>query len=155
MSDKLDIQVHITGRKVEAAFVGNIDEDATFEKLLAISMDEYRFDLGQVKLMNSCGIREWINFLGKLPSGAKVTYANCRQIIVEQMNMVQGFLRPGAVIESFYAPYFCPDCDREKQMLLKVTDVKGRKAPAMKCEKHGCELEFDAIEEQYFNFISK
>ena len=152
MSDKLIIQTQISGQKVEAQFIGSIDEDANFEKLTGLNMTEYIFDFAQVKLMNSCG-REWIKFLELLPSASKTIYKNCRQIIVEQMNMVQGFIRENSQIESFYAPYYCEECDKESQVLLKMSDVKDRKAPKSLCPTHQCPMEFDAIEQQYFNFI--
>src|SRR5690606_24148577 len=97
-------------------------------------------------MINSCGIREWIQFLEKIPEKCTVVYNNCPQIIIEQINMVHGFFRKGAVIGSFYAPYFCESCDKEEKVHLKSEQVKSKKAPVIKCSKCGSDMEFDAIE---------
>ena len=72
--------------------------------------------------------------------------------MIEQMNMVEGFLPANASIESFYAPYFDPDADEEIKVLLRIQEVSNKKAPIKKNDS-GTELEFDALEAQYFNFI--
>ena len=154
MASKLEIGTQLLDDKLTVEFSGAIDEDAQFDAIGGLKANEYVFNFERIQMINSCGVREWINFLEKVDSGAKVTYVNCPQIIVEQMNMVHGFLREGASVESFYAPYFDEDKDEEKKILLKASDVKGGKAPVMKSDS-GAELEFDAIEEQYFRFLKK
>lgn len=155
MSDTLSFHIEIQKDAVHADLVGRIDEDANFDKLLEVEMPEYIFNFEKITLINSCGIREWINFLSKLPTDAKIHYENCGQIIIEQMNMVHGFIKEGAIIESFYAPYFCEECDIEKKVLLNSNSIEGKKAPVVKCDQCQNEMEFDAIEDQYFNFLNK
>jgi DNA-directed RNA polymerase subunit RPC12/RpoP len=69
--------------------------------------------------------------------------------------MVHGFFRKGASIQSFYAPYYCESCGKENKIHLKADQVKNRKAPKMECPKCGEEMDFDAIEAQYFSFLGK
>ncbi len=138
-----------------ANFAGNIDEDASFAEIEKVQEKEYVFDFDKVNMINSCGIREWIKFIEKLPKDAKIIYQKCPQIIIEQMNMVHGFIRQGASIESFYAPYYDEDSDTEHKILLKSSDIKDGKAPAVKSPESGKEMEFDAIEAQYFGFLKK
>jgi anti-anti-sigma regulatory factor len=152
VSEKLQILTEISGNTVKVTFQGTIDEDADFEKLKSLSLEEYIFDFEKVDLINSCGIREWISFLESLDSSVKTKYRKCPQIIVEQMNMVKGFIKDGGEIESFYAPYFCEEEDREIKVLLTATQVSGGKAPNVK-DENGHTLEFDDIEEQYFQFL--
>lgn len=152
MSASLSIQVQNNNDHVVVTLIGRIDEDAHFQDILAQKKTKYIFDFNGVNLINSCGVREWIGLLSQLPSGAAVVYRQCPQVMVEQMNMVQGFLPLGATIESFYAPYFDPDLDEEVKVLLTLDEVKGGKAPEKK-NSSGNELEFDALEAQYFNFI--
>ncbi|OUR96275.1 hypothetical protein A9Q84_07915 [Halobacteriovorax marinus] len=154
MSDKLTTKYDIDGDTAIVYFKGMIDEDSEFETIKGLSNKTYIFDFDEVSLINSCGIREWVNFLETIPKDVSLTYRNCRQIIIEQINMVHGFIRTGACVESFYAPYYCESCDEEFKVHLKSVDVKDSKAPVVTCSKcQKSELEFDAIEQQYFQFI--
>lgn len=155
MSEKLLINKQITDNCVNISLEGSIDEDSNFEELLQLGQKEYHFNFDKITMINSCGIRTWISFIEKLPDDAKIVYSNCPQIVIEQMNMVHGFIRKGATIESFYAPYFCEECDLEKKVLLKVDQVQGTNAPTVMCDQCEKEMEFDDIEEQYFNFLKQ
>src|SRR5690606_18959329 len=106
MSDGLEIKVIPQEQGVLIELIGRIDEDSHFESILKQTFSHYIFDFNGVSLINSCGVREWINLVSKLAQNASITYRHCPQIMIEQMNMVQGFFPPGAKIESFYAPYF-------------------------------------------------
>ena len=154
MSSKLEIANRISGDVAYISLDGIIDEDAQFEKIKNLKMKKYSFDFEKIKMINSCGIREWIKYVEDLKN-AEIVYLNCPQIIIEQVNMVHGFIQKGVVVESFYAPYFCEACDDEKKVLLKSNEVNGAKAPAKSCAKCQGELDFDAIEKQYFGFLSQ
>lgn len=152
---RLQINKQILQDELNVELIGAIDEDADFKELIGLEQKNISFDFNQVNMINSCGIREWIKFLEKIPESIHVTYNNCPQIIIEQINMVHGFFRKGASINSFYAPYFCENCDKENKVHLKSEQVKNRKAPKMECPKCGEEMDFDAIEAQYFSFLGK
>ena len=152
MSNSLNISLEKQGEYDLIKLSGRIDEDSHFNAITNLNSTAYLFDFENINLINSCGVREWITFLSSLPTGSKIVYRHCPQIMVEQMNMVQGFLPAGAQIESFYAPYFDPDADQEVKVLLKTSEVIGAKAPK-KTNAQGIELEFDALEAQYFNFL--
>ncbi|MDD4976011.1 MAG: hypothetical protein PHY93_16775 [Bacteriovorax sp.] len=154
MSQKLSINSRITGDEVHTELIGVIDEDSIFDKIQNLKMNKYVFDFNKVSMINSCGIREWIKYLQGL-DGAEIKYINCPQIIVEQVNMVHGFIRKGIVVESFFAPYFCSNCDTEKKILLKNVEVANSKTPVKQCNTCKSDLEFDAIEKQYFSFLSQ
>lgn len=154
MSEKLTITTRITGVEAHVALEGIIDEDANFDKIKSLGMNKFIFDFNNVAMINSCGIREWIKYLDDVGS-ADITYLNCPQIIIEQVNMVHGFIRKGVVVDSFYAPYFCTTCDTGKKILLKNSEVTGTKPPVKHCNTCKGELEFDAIEKQYFSFLSQ
>lgn len=154
MSEKLTINSRIAGDEVHVELIGVIDEDASFEKIRKLNMSKFIFDFNKVSMINSCGIREWIKYLQEL-DGANIKYINCPQIIIEQVNMVHGFIRKGIMVESFYAPYFCANCDTEKKILLKNDEINNFKAPVKQCNTCKSDLEFDAIEKQYFSFLSQ
>lgn len=152
MSSGLNIDITEKDQTATIVLSGRIDEDAHFENVSGLEAKKFTFDFKEVSLINSCGVREWINLINKLIKKGQVIYKNCPQVMIEQMNMVEGFLPNNASIESFFAPYFDPDLDQEKKILLMFDEVKSKKAPIKKNEK-GTELEFDALEAQFFNFI--
>lgn len=154
MSQKLSINSRIIGDEVHVELIGVIDEDAIFDKIQKLHMNKFVFDFNKVSMINSCGIREWIKYLQEIGE-AEIKYINCPQIIIEQVNMVHGFIRQGIVVESFFAPYFCTNCDTEKKILLKTFEVVNFKAPIKTCSTCKNDLEFDAIEKQYFSFLSQ
>ncbi len=151
---KLSISTRITDDVAYVELVGTIDEDSTFDKIKNLQMNKFVFDFNKVTMINSCGIREWIKYLPEI-EGAQITYQNCPQIIIEQVNMVHGFIKKGIVVDTFYAPYFCPNCDTEKKILLKSSEVVNFKAPMKQCNTCKSDLEFDAIEKQYFSFLAQ
>jgi anti-anti-sigma regulatory factor/DNA-directed RNA polymerase subunit RPC12/RpoP len=152
---RLTINKQIVQDELHVELIGAIDEDADFKELAGLEQKTMSFDFKQVNMINSCGIREWIKFIEKVPEKTQLIYNNCPQIIIEQINMVHGFFRKGASINSFYAPYFCETCNKENKVFLRTEQVKNRKAPAMNCPKCGNEMDFDAIEAQYFSFLGK
>ncbi len=154
MNDKLLINTIITGDDAQVTLEGVIDEDANFDKIKSLKMNNFIFDFDNVTMINSCGIREWIKYLKEIDSAA-VTYINCPQIIIEQVNMVHGFIKKETSVKSFYAPYFCEKCDIGKKILLNNNEIVHMSAPEKKCTTCNGELEFDAIEKQYFSFLNQ
>lgn len=152
---RLTINKQILQDELNVELIGSIDEDADFKELIGLEQKTISFDFDKVSMINSCGIREWIKFIEKIPETTHIVYNNCPQIIIEQINMVHGFFRKGASINSFYAPYYCEKCSKENKVHLKAEQVKNRKAPKMECPKCGEEMDFDAIEAQYFSFLGK
>lgn len=153
---RLTINKQILQDELNVELIGAIDEDADFKELTGLEQKTMAFDFDKVTMINSCGIREWIKFIEKIPAKSRIVYKNCPQIIIEQINMVHGFFRQGATIESFYAPYYCEKCGKEAKIHLKSDQVKNRKAPPAECPHcHSDDVEFDAIEAQYFSFLGK
>ncbi len=151
---RLTLNKKLNDGVLHVQLIGNIDEDTDLSEILETKASEIIFDFDQVELINSCGIREWIKFLDNL-SAESIQYENCPQIIIEQINMVHGFIRLGSKLNSFYAPYYCEDCDKERKTHITSNDVKSKKAPKMNCPDCGSEMEFDALEATYFNFLGK
>lgn len=151
---RLTINKKLTDGVLHVQLIGNIDEDTDLSEILEMQFDQVIFDFNQVAMINSCGIREWIKFLDQL-SASSVQYENCPQIIIEQINMVHGFIRPETKLVSFYAPYYCDECDKESKAHILSENIKNKKAPKISCPDCGNEMEFDALEASYFNFLGK
>ena len=146
-------------------FEGDIDEDVEFPKIDAAKYKAIRVELGLVKAINSVGIREWLNWIRPLADVSRVTLAHCPKALVFQLNMVEGFLPKGGVVDSFYVPFFCEKCDKELNVLFTVgKEVQaGAASPGLAfdleaaglCKENACELEMDASEAKYFQFLKK
>ena len=119
-----------------------------------MNLKKYIFDFDKINIINSCGIRDWIKYISEL-NNAEIIYENCPQIVIEQINMVHGFITSKTEITSFYAPYFCDSCDKETKILLKKAEITNNKAPEKKCPTCSDILEFDALEKQYFHFLGQ
>jgi anti-anti-sigma regulatory factor len=113
-------------------------------------------DVSEIERINSCGVRDWVNWLGKAEKGgAKIVMVECSPAIVAQINLVNNFTGNG-VVKSFYAPYFCPNCDLEKVLLVETRDMAGQhpfKAPSCRCDECDGPMDFDDMEESYFAFV--
>lgn len=135
---------------------GNIDEDASFAPATAEGA-QVTVDLGGVTAINSVGIREWIKWTKSLPSGCKMVVRNCPKIVVDQINMVLGFLPPGARVESFFVPYYSDATGNEKMVLfVNGKEFKdGKVSPPEGVNDDGGEpMEMDVIEAKYFKFVA-
>lgn len=155
MSGKLKFDVQNNGSATTVLVQGAIDEDFTTGFLQEVTGESIVFDFQNLTLINSCGIREWIRLIENL-SGKQITYSKCPKILIDQVNMVEGFFPDYCKIDTFFAPYYSEDKDEEVDILLNVSEIaEDLKAPAKKDEGSGEELEFDDIEAQYFAFIKR
>ena len=153
-NSELTIETKTEDDQLIYTFTGAINEDFTFGHLLEQKASTHIFDFDSVSLLNSCGIREWIRFVEQLGNEVKIIYRNCPPIVVLQMNMVKGFLSDNATVESFYAPYYDDENDRELKVLLHSDEIKELQAPK-KLNDAGKPLEFDGVEATYFRFLNR
>lgn len=137
---------------------GVIDEDNHLASLIPkLSGEVLVVDASEVERINSCGVRDWVNWLhGVEDAGLKVVLIRTSPSIVTQINLVTNFVG-GSVVYSFQAPYYCPACDREYLKLIETEGLLGpdpARAPAFRCSECGGVLDFDDLEESYFAFIN-
>ena len=139
-------------------FFGEIDENADFAELKRRLKGNVVFHLADVRRINSCGVREWVNFVRDLPQVQDLVFTHCSPAIVTQLNMIFNF-RGTAKVRSFLAPYLCENCNAEEEKLLDVQqhfptrDV--RRVPDFKCDKCSTRMEFDDIPERYLSFLAE
>jgi anti-anti-sigma regulatory factor len=157
MPSRLRSTVHRRGDVTFVRLAGVIDEDNDLSVLAErVPGGTLVVDLGEVERINSCGVRDWVNWLHRVEgAGAKPVLVDCSPPVVAQINLVHNFVGGGAV-KSFYAPYFCPQCDREKLLLLEARDALAARpfrAPPCRCDECDGPMDFDDMEESYFAFL--
>ncbi len=152
MSSQFDFEKEQQNDLIIFKLSGQIDEDADLSKLDFSGASEIEFDLENITLINSCGIRDWVEYQKRIPDQVKIVYSKCPQVIIEQINIIKGFIREGGIVKSFYAPYYDENNDQEVKILITPSEVVDLKAPEKKNDD-GDILEFDEIELQYFNFL--
>jgi anti-anti-sigma regulatory factor len=144
------------GANMVVSLSGSVDEDANFAALDLGGATGVILDLEKVSAINSVGIREWIKWIKQIPSSAQISLRKCPKIIVDQINMVAGFLPAGAKIQSFFVPYFAESSGTEKMVLFEngkeFTDTGLGALPEIK-DDSGEVMEMDVIEAKYFKFL--
>lgn len=146
----------VEGGKCVLEVAGNIDEDSSFQPADTGGAAEIVLDLDKVTAINSVGIREWIKWVKTMPAASKLAVRKCPKIIVDQINMVAGFLPAGTVVESFYVPYYSDASGEEKMVLFNngTEFTNGEvNAPAEVKDDSGEVMEMDVIEAKYFKFL--
>ena len=139
-------------------FFGEIDENADFAELRRRLKGAVVYHLAEVRRINSCGVREWVNFVRDLPGVTELTFTHCSPAIVTQLNMIYNF-RGAASVRSFYAPYVCESCNTEEERLLDVdthfANANVGDPPEFRCERCKQPLQFDDLPERYLSFLTE
>lgn len=145
------------GAKLTVEVTGNVDEDANFQPVDVGSATSVALDLNGVTAINSVGIREWIKWIKAFPPTVQLSVHRCPKIIVDQINMVSGFLPPATRIESFFVPYYADATGSEKMILFtngkEYKDGGVLDFPAEVKDDAGELMEMDVIEAKYFKFL--
>ncbi len=136
---------------------GDMDENANLFEIKAAVSGRVRIDLGEVRRINSAGVRDWVNFIRELEVVTDhLTLFNCSPAIVMQMNMIANF-RGHADVTSIFAPLACPQCDHEQdgriELSSEIVDALPETIPEFHCDECGALLELDDIPERYFAFL--
>lgn len=135
---------------------GILDEDNLLVNLLSqIQGRLLLIELSEIERINSCGVRDWVNWLNQiLALGVHVILLKCSPPVVNQANMVANFASD-AFIHSFYAPYSHPDTGEEQAVLLFTEELRQTRPvqPPRIYSDDGQEMEFEEFPESYFAFI--
>jgi len=136
---------------------GEIDENADFSDLRHTLRGNVDLRLEGITRINSCGVREWVNFVRGLDSVRTLSFSRCSPPVVLQLNTIYNF-RGRARVRSFMAPYVCEACHNDEYKLLDVAEhFPDRRAhvPAFRCRKCGGVMVFDELPERYLSFLSE
>ena len=160
ITSKIDDQM-----KTRLQIDGAMDEHSDYSTVETKFTDEVVFDFNNVEHINSTGIKHWVQWVAGIREAnpdLKFYFINCPKPIVDQINMVDGFIPPGSVVKSFKVPYFCEVCDKD----ITCTFVLGREynfeegrvvlqVPDNTCDRADCEMEPDVVEQKYFKFLNQ
>lgn len=157
MSKKFQSSIQLRGDAGYVKLSGVIDEDNELADLTdKVQGSMVVIELGEIERINSCGVRDWVNWLSALQAkGAEIVLVKCSPAIIAQINLVNNFTGNG-IVKSFYVPYFCPECDEEKVLLSESAEMgpPPHEPPVCRCD--GCDLvmDFDDMPESYFAFLT-
>jgi hypothetical protein len=133
---------------------GVIDENADLALINTLGGRPARFNMKAVRRINSYGVRSWMDAIRRIPSDTDVVFVQCPPPVIDQCNMVSGFLGHGR-LESFFAPMTCPECDEQLDQLFETQACRdnGGKLPVTPCPRCNRPMEVDDLEEQYLLFV--
>jgi hypothetical protein len=154
---KFELKIEKNGAHFKVTMAGVIDEDADFNPHSLAGAETVDLSLSNIKSIKSCGIREWIKWVGTAGT-AQIQYHECPKIIVDQINMVQGFLPAQGKVLSFFVPFYNEDSGEEKNVLFtfgkEYSDGGLGAVPEVK-DGAGNAMEMDVVEAKYFKFLKK
>nr|BFD68170.1 hypothetical protein HAGR004_31920 [Bdellovibrio sp. HAGR004] len=155
----------INGSLIEISLEGPISEKTSLFDINLQTYKEIKLNLSKVTFINSIGVKNWILWTLRVPKNAKLYLEECPFVIVNQVNIVHGFVPQGAAITSFLAPYLCDSCSHEQIVKLSQNvhyiyasdqSQASIKLPEdLKCAKCGGTMEPDFIVEKTFSFLKK
>jgi hypothetical protein len=154
MAERMSWSVSGIDGALRVVLRGAIDEDADFAALAndLRGHSAIHFDLEGVNRVNSCGVREWVNFLRSLAPSSAIQFERCNPSVVSQMNMIPNF-KGAARVLSVIAPYTCGSCGQVKSIVLELTGTQRPTLESVVCPKCSSPMEFDDIEDSYFAFM--
>jgi len=158
-------QKYDENNNVRLQFEGALDEHSDYSQIQGDLTNDMVIDFEAVSHINSTGIKHWVQWIDQLQSkydSMLISLINCPKAIVDQINMVEGFLPKNSVVRSFKVPFYCETCEVDKN----YTFVLGREykktdsgyeltVPDHSCDKEGCEMEPDVVEKKYFRFLKQ
>ena len=113
------------------------------------------FELGELKRINSLGVRAWVDFMKQL-GAREIVFRRCSPAFVDQLNTVSDFRGEGRV-ESFLAPYVCESSGNVFYEELTVgKDITKEDQSALsgrRCAECPEPLVFDDLPERYLHFL--
>jgi hypothetical protein len=133
---------------------GVIDETSDLSPLGHLGQRAVEVNMRGIRRINSFGVRAWLDQIRLIPPTASLRFVHCPPPVVDQYNMVAGFLGHGELV-SFYAPMTCTECDEQRETLFDTAACRanGNKLPRTPCPRCARPMEVDDLEEQYLLFV--
>lgn len=104
----------ILGKSINYKVVGQISDTLPLFIQKLDGVTEICVDFSEFTFINSIGVSKWVAWVLKLPLQCQLILVNCPFLIINQINIVHGFMPEGkAKVKSFFAPYYC-ECGLEE-----------------------------------------
>lgn len=156
MSDALfQVQTTHQGDQTQVKLSGVINEEAELLFFSSLKPGKVVINTKEINRINSCGVREWITAMKKMPAGIELVYEECSPAFMDQVNMITNFVGKGA-IKSLYLPYENPSngykCEVLCDLEVCMTD-DGLELPEATDPETGEALELADDPDQLFSFL--
>jgi anti-anti-sigma regulatory factor/DNA-directed RNA polymerase subunit RPC12/RpoP len=142
-------------RSARIAIAGEISEETDFAPMIGQARPTLVLDLERVARVNSCGIREWLEFVRAIEEkDVQLVLEHCPPGIVAQLNMISNFTGVHGSVRSVYAPYHCSRCHKEHLVLIELERDQDqiKLDDGRPCPSCGGEMDFEDIPETYLQF---
>src|SRR5256885_912964 len=97
------VDVFKEGRQTLVGLSGPLDETAHLVEVATLVEPPLTIDLESLTLINSTGVRDWIQFLKLLTPRGAVTLRRCPAFMINQFNLLRSAVA-STTVESFKAP---------------------------------------------------
>ncbi len=147
-------QVMKVADRTIVALNGVLDENADLRPLGELS-GNVSIDLSGVRRISSTGVREWIELMRVLEARCKLSLVACSPASVTQLNLISNF-RGAASVDSFMAPFECPRCGTEREILFDSFTVlrSGLHLPTVTCVDCATQMELTEVPDRYLTFLA-
>lgn len=149
----------------EWSIKGQFGEDAKIPNDLDLpGIKELHVNFAGTNFINSSGIKTWIRLVDQMEQNPSLTvvFKNCPQMVINQVNLIEGFLPKNGTIESVYLPIYCNKCDNVFDVPIEIEQLDFQLYSALdrvkpnNCEEYpACKshMEIDVVTKDYFRFI--
>lgn len=133
--------------------VGEFDEHSKLP--IDIECESLVVDFEGMTIINSAGIRTWLNWTQQIKNVSKIYLENCRFKFVDQARYVKGIFPKNFEVLSFYIPFYNPKTDKtfEIKVLSGVDFSNGKINIPKPLDESGEPLELD-VDQKYFSFLN-
>ncbi len=162
---KTKVETKSADGRLDVSVSGYIGESSELFDLSLNGVKEIKFDLSGVGYINSVGVKNWIIWIRKIPESIQVEFLNCPPLIINQINMVDGFIPKNSKVTSFLVPTHCEECEFESAIKVHAgveynypqggQDARLALPELQPCSKCGAGMEIDVVESKYFHFIHR
>ncbi|MBX3023020.1 MAG: hypothetical protein KF799_15195 [Bdellovibrionales bacterium] len=156
------MKINKTGTSYEFVIEGAIGEGSTIFAQDVRDATRIVMNAEKMTYINSIGVKNWILWTVRIPKSCAFILTKAPLVMINQASTVVGFMPPSGQVESFNAPFVCPQCDTEKMVLLTAgkdyhyatADKPSRlNLPTINCAKCAVPLEPDFVEAKVFAFL--